>query len=229
MLTLLLLLLRLLRLPVPAVRPDADTRMCGDVGTVVNWEDDATASCTESSGNGQRDADCDAQCVANYQAGTQEMCACQQGCAAARSGQNFESCQNGCSSRQDPLPATCNAEGSGRSDWCTTPAGSRGPTVSSGRPWGAAWSRSAASCAAPANNTAPSPPGKPSTCCSYELPDHKCSSKPGYSTVSCKTASDCGKKVQEPLSGCTCEGKEVQCVHGICTNPDAHTPGGGDL
>ena len=101
---------------------DADTRMCGDVGSVVNWEDDATASCTESSGNGQRDADCDAQCVANYQAGTQEMCACQQGCAAARSGQNFESCQNGCSSRQDPLTATCNAEGSGRSDWCTTPA-----------------------------------------------------------------------------------------------------------
>ena len=88
---------------------------------------------------------------------------------------------------------------------------------------------SAASCAAPANRTSPSPTGKPSTCCSYEIPDHKCSSKPGYSTVSCKTASDCGKKVQEPLSGCTCDGKAVQCVHGICTNPDAHTPGGGDL
>ena len=88
---------------------------------------------------------------------------------------------------------------------------------------------SAASCPKPANHTTPSPTGKPSTCCSYEIPDHKCSSKPGYSTVSCKTASDCGKKVQEPLSGCTCDGKAVQCVHGICTNPDAHTPGGGDL
>lgn len=80
-------------------------------------------------------------------------------------------------------------------------------------------------CPAPTNHTLPS--GPPQTTCSFEVPGHKCSNLPGYSTVTCQVADDCAKKVQQPLSGCTCAGKPVQCVSGICTNPAA--PGGGDL
>lgn len=84
---------------------------------------------------------------------------------------------------------------------------------------------SAANCHVPTNRTVPSHP--PSTCCSFEVPGRDCSNKPGYSTVTCQAASDCAKKVQQPLSGCTCGGKPVQCISGICTNRDEH--GGGDL
>eukprot|EP01052_Picozoa_sp_SAG31_P021103 SAG31_NODE_1614_length_7741_cov_4.817849_5_plen_373_part_00 len=86
---------------------------------------------------------------------------------------------------------------------------------------------SAAKCATPTKHTIPRTP--PKTCCSYQVPGHKCENKPGYSTVSCHVASDCAKKVRQPLADCTCEGKVVQCINGTCTNPDASTRGGGNL
>lgn len=84
----------------------------------VPWQEDASARCTASYGNGDRSAtDCEEACTAHFGSSTERTCACTRGCVSAEAGQNFEACQNSCSHQKSSL-GQCSTDNLGRAGWC---------------------------------------------------------------------------------------------------------------